>query len=39
MELFIIILAVGFICLISYLRAIHISLQKIIEIMSSEKEK
>lgn len=31
MEFIIIILVVGFICVISYLRAIHISLQKMIE--------
>lgn len=39
MEFIIIILAVGFICLISYLRAIHKSLQKIIELMSGQTEK
>jgi hypothetical protein len=38
MEIIIIILAVGFICIISYLRAIHHSLQKMIKVMSSEKK-
>ncbi len=37
MEMLIVILTVGLICIVSYLRAIHISLQRIIEKMSNEK--
>jgi hypothetical protein len=37
MEFFMIILVIGFICVIAYLRAIHISLQKMIEKMSADK--
>ncbi len=33
----IVILVVGFICVISYLRAIHISLQNLLEMMSKDK--
>ncbi|VUG06171.1 hypothetical protein PPOLYM_02564 [Paenibacillus polymyxa] len=38
MDLLIIILVIGFIIVVSYLRAIHISLQRIIEYMRKEND-